>query len=85
MVEAATDTRVAVRKEMIWAYNALMDRAVGRPMKDESELEALRQGGVRIQIVNVPGHPDNDNSGPLAPTIGVNPPRVIDSDGEPHP
>jgi hypothetical protein len=46
-------------KEAIWAFNALMDRAYGPPIKDISELEAMAKSGnnVAIQVITLPPLP----------------------------
>jgi hypothetical protein len=54
MFNIATSTESKYRKEAVWAFNALMDRAYGPPLKDKSELDAMReQAGVKIQVVAI--------------------------------
>lgn len=49
LVLIATNDDPKSRKEAIWAFNALSERAFGAPMKSEEELDAMRDsGGVRI-------------------------------------
>lgn len=48
----ATDDNVKTRKEAIWAFNALMDRAYGQ-FKNEDELEAIRESGTKVALLVV--------------------------------
>ena len=56
-VSIATNPDARYSKEAIWAYRALFEYAYGVPMKSEEELDAMRQGGVQIAIISVPGQP----------------------------
>ena len=51
----ATDPAPKTRKEAIWAMRALFEYAYGTPMKSEEELDAMRNSGVQIAIISVPG------------------------------
>lgn len=46
-------------KEAVWAFNALMARAYGDPVKDKSELDAMRESGstFQIQVIQMPPLP----------------------------
>jgi hypothetical protein len=57
MIAIAIDDNPRTRKEAIWAYRALAERAYGVPLKDQEELDAMRAQGVQIQIVQLPALP----------------------------
>jgi hypothetical protein len=54
IIDIANNKDPKGRKEAVWAFNALMDRAYGTHKSDE-ELDAMRQSGVQIAIITVPG------------------------------
>ena len=57
MFAIATNTSALHMKEATWAFNALMERAYGPPVKDRTELDAMRAGGVTVQILQLPAAP----------------------------
>jgi hypothetical protein len=57
LIAIAEDPNPKTRKEAIWAWNALFDRAYGVPSKSDEELQAMRDSGVQIAIVQLPGQP----------------------------
>ena len=58
MAKIMTNDDPKGRKEAVWAWNALHERGYGPAIKDESELEALRQSGnVTIQVISLPALP----------------------------
>lgn len=54
MFNIATNEDTKYRKEAVWAFNALMERAYGVPLKDQSELDALAKGGVTFVFTQPP-------------------------------
>ena len=70
MYEIATNTDKSHMKEATWAFNALMDRTVGPPIKDKSELDAIaKQGGVQIQILQLPALPASSQPQRVKPVL----------------
>lgn len=54
LIEIAANTDPKSRKEAVWAFNSLMERAYGTPLKSDEELEAMAQGGVTFVFVAPP-------------------------------
>jgi hypothetical protein len=54
-IAIATNPNPKYSKEAIWAFRALFEYAYGQPSKSDEELDAMRQSGVQIAIVQVPG------------------------------
>ena len=54
MFAIAVNTDAKSRKEAVWAFNALMERAYGPPVKDKTELDAMSKGGAQVQILVLP-------------------------------
>jgi hypothetical protein len=69
MYAVATNTDPKARKEAVWAFNALLDRAFGPPLKDQAELDALAASGKVFILCQ-------------EPVINVDAPKQI---GEPQP
>lgn len=78
MADIAMDTEPKYRKEAIWAYRALSERAYGMPLKDQSELDALAAGGGRtLVVVQMPSVPASEQH-PLLVEHSELPPPTAD-------
>jgi len=54
MVRIATNTDEGHMKEAVWAFSALMERTYGKPLKDDSELEAMSKAGTVFVLCKEP-------------------------------
>lgn len=79
MVAIAINNDPKGRKEATWAFNAIMDRTYGQAPKDDTELEAIRQGGASFTIVVNPTVITQGDV-PMVPVVNATPDFVLESD-----